>query len=200
VHDVLRPGGRVLVSGPYGAFTGVPGEHAPVLLLAGGSGLAHVRALAEAALRRRTHAPVVLFFAARTQRDLIDDEGFRSWQRRDPGFRYLRTLTGADGPPPAGRVPAVLGDWVCGLSGWRVYVAERPLRPVFIVPGATQSGAMPDPARAVIRRAEHHAVRARACGRPVADEVLCYLDRLSDLLFVLARHAAGDAAEPVSHY
>jgi cob(I)alamin adenosyltransferase len=78
-------------------------------------------------------------------------------------------------------------------------VAERPLRPVFVVPGATQAGAMLDLARAVVRRAERHAVRARSCGHLVADEVLAYLNRLSDLLFVLARHAAGDAAEPASH-
>jgi cob(I)alamin adenosyltransferase len=78
-------------------------------------------------------------------------------------------------------------------------VAERPLRPVFVVPGATRSGAMLDLGRAVVRRAERHAVRARAGGRSVGDEVLRYLNRLSDLLFVLARHVAGDAAEPASH-
>jgi CDP-4-dehydro-6-deoxyglucose reductase, E3 len=126
VHDVLRPGDQVLVSGPYGSFTAAPGEPGPVLLLAGGSGLAPVRALAEAALRRRTPAPVVLFFSARTQRDLIDDERFRSWQRRHPQFRYLRTLTRAGGPPPAGRIPAILGDWFGDLSGWRVYIAGAP--------------------------------------------------------------------------
>jgi cob(I)alamin adenosyltransferase len=53
--------------------------------------------------------------------------------------------------------------------------------------------------RAVVRRAERHAVRARARGHLVSDEVLRYLNRLSDLLFVLARHAAGDAEEPPSH-
>ncbi|MGH3125921.1 MAG: FAD-binding oxidoreductase, partial [Streptosporangiaceae bacterium] len=35
VHDVLRPGDRVLLSGPYGSFTAVPGEPGPVLFLAG---------------------------------------------------------------------------------------------------------------------------------------------------------------------
>ena len=40
VHDVLRPGDRVLLSGPYGSFVAAPGEPGPVLLLAGGSGLA----------------------------------------------------------------------------------------------------------------------------------------------------------------
>ena len=126
VHDVLRPGDQVLVSGPYGSFAAAPGEPAPVLLLAGGSGLAPVRALAEAALRNRTHAPVVLFFSARTPRDLIDDERFRSWQRRQCGFRYLRTLTRADGPPPAGRIPVILSGWFPDLSGWRVYIAGAP--------------------------------------------------------------------------
>lgn len=126
VHDVLRPGERVLLSGPYGSFTAPLGEPGPVLFLAGGSGLAPVRALAEAALRHRTRAPVVLFFSARTQRDLIDDERFRSWQRRHPQFRYLRTLTRADGPAPAGRIPVILGGWFGDLSGWRVYIAGTP--------------------------------------------------------------------------
>jgi cob(I)alamin adenosyltransferase len=56
-----------------------------------------------------------------------------------------------------------------------------------------------DLARAVARRAERQAVRARAGGRPVSGEVLYCLNRLSDLLFVLARHAAGSAGEPASH-
>ena len=125
-HDALRPGDRVLVSGPYGSFTAAPGETGPMLLLAGGSGLAPVRALAEAALRRTTDAQVVLFFSARSERDLIDDERFREWQHRHARFRYLRTLTRAAGPPPSGRIPAILGDWLPGLSGWRVYVAGAP--------------------------------------------------------------------------
>lgn len=78
-------------------------------------------------------------------------------------------------------------------------VAERPLRPVFVVPGTTQAGALLDLARAVVRRAERHAVRARSGGQPVGDDVLRYINRLSDLLFVLARHAAGEAGEPASH-
>ena len=78
-------------------------------------------------------------------------------------------------------------------------VAERPLRPVFVVPGATQAGALLDLARAIVRRAERHAVRARLSGRDTSDDVLRYLNRLSDLLFVLARHAAGSAEEPASH-
>lgn len=75
----------------------------------------------------------------------------------------------------------------------------RPLQPVFLVPGSTATSARIDLARAVIRRAERHAVAARAAEEHVADEVLRYLNRLSDLLYVLARDTSGPAPEPVSH-
>lgn len=78
-------------------------------------------------------------------------------------------------------------------------VAERPLRPVFIVPGATPTSAAIDHARTVVRRAERHVVHARDVGHHVSPLVLRYLNRLSDLVFVLARHAAGDQEEPASH-
>jgi cob(I)alamin adenosyltransferase len=78
-------------------------------------------------------------------------------------------------------------------------VTERPLRPVFIVPGATPSSAAIDHARTVVRRSERHVVRAQEAGHAVSPLVLRYLNRLSDLLFVVARHAAGDAEEPASH-
>ncbi|WP_127573583.1 cob(I)yrinic acid a,c-diamide adenosyltransferase [Georgenia faecalis] len=78
-------------------------------------------------------------------------------------------------------------------------VARRPLRPVFIVPGATALSAALDHARTVVRRAERHALRARAAGHVVTEDAARYLNRLSDLLFVLARSAAGDAEEPASH-
>lgn len=78
-------------------------------------------------------------------------------------------------------------------------VTERPLRPVFIVPGANGLSAAIDHARTVIRRAERHVVQAQDAGHEVSPLVLGYLNRLSDLVFVLARHAAGDLEEAPSH-
>ena len=57
---------------------------------------------------------------------------------------------------------------------------ERPLRPVFIVPGATRASAAMDLARTVARRAERHLIRARATGHIVSPEVVAHLNRLSD--------------------
>jgi len=78
-------------------------------------------------------------------------------------------------------------------------VAERPLRPVFVVPGSGPTSAALDHARTVVRRAERHVVHAQEEGHLVSVTALRYLNRLSDLTFVLARHAAGDEPEPASH-
>lgn len=77
-------------------------------------------------------------------------------------------------------------------------IAARPLEPVFLVPGTTTTSAHLDVARTVVRRAERHAVAARDGGTAVSEAVLGYLNRLSDLLYVLARDASGPAAEPPS--
>ena len=52
----------------------------------------------------------------------------------------------------------------------------------FVVPGQTHTAALLDLARTVVRRAER-----RALTSDVGDSVLAYLNRLSDLLWVMAR-------------
>ena len=61
----------------------------------------------------------------------------------------------------------------------------------FVVPGGTALSAHLHVARTVCRRAERD-VCALAAQEPVTPEVIAYLNRLSDLLFVLARAANGD--------
>lgn len=126
VHQRLRPGEGVLVSGPYGTFVGNRKSGAPTLYLAGGSGLAPVRALAEAAVEDGRPERVTLFFSARTEADVIDTERFREWERRRPGFCFVRTLTRDAGPPPVGRIPVLLPELFPDLAGYDVYVAGAP--------------------------------------------------------------------------
>ena len=76
-------------------------------------------------------------------------------------------------------------------------VAERPLPDVFIVPGANPGSAALDLARSIVRRAERRVVELARAERDVNPEVRRYLNRLSDLLFVLARWQAGEG-EPAS--
>ncbi|HEX6230259.1 MAG TPA: cob(I)yrinic acid a,c-diamide adenosyltransferase [Actinomycetota bacterium] len=75
-------------------------------------------------------------------------------------------------------------------------VRERPLPEAFVVPGADPVSAALDVARAVVRRGERRVVELRGRGAEVNEAVLRYLNRLSDLLFVLARAAAGGGEPP----
>ena len=76
-------------------------------------------------------------------------------------------------------------------------VAERPLPQVFIVPGANPASAAIDLARSIVRRAERAVVALERAERAPNPAVRVYLNRLSDLLFVLARRQAGES-EPAS--
>ncbi|MEE9325605.1 MAG: cob(I)yrinic acid a,c-diamide adenosyltransferase [Dehalococcoidia bacterium] len=58
----------------------------------------------------------------------------------------------------------------------------------FIMPGTTAAGAAMDMARTAIRRAERRALALKDGSAPRNREVLKYLNRLSDLFFMLARY------------
>jgi cob(I)alamin adenosyltransferase len=73
--------------------------------------------------------------------------------------------------------------------------AQMPPLTAFVLPGGTPLAASLHVARTVCRRAERSVL---ALGRtdPVDPLILVYLNRLSDLLFVLARHANHVAGRP----
>ena len=68
------------------------------------------------------------------------------------------------------------------------YVARTAMPQEFVVPGETRGSAAIDLARAVVRRCERHVVRMTREGMLPDGEVVRYLNRLADLLFVLARN------------
>ena len=70
---------------------------------------------------------------------------------------------------------------------------ELPALKSFVLPGGTAAAAHLHVARTVCRRAERLAI---ACGPELNAEVLRYLNRLSDLLFILSR-GANDGDEPL---
>ncbi len=61
----------------------------------------------------------------------------------------------------------------------------------FVLPGESMAGAALDLARATVRRAERRAVGLAASGELPDSQVVPYLNRLADLLFVAARVADG---------
>jgi cob(I)alamin adenosyltransferase len=72
---------------------------------------------------------------------------------------------------------------------------EKRLAPLktFVLPGGSQAASFLHQARTVCRRAERRVI-ASGKQTPIRPEIVVYLNRLSDLLFVLARDANREAS------
>ncbi len=107
------PGDTVLLGPAAGTMT-VPDNDRDLLCVAGGTGLAPVKAIIEDAARRRRDRKVTLFAGARTQRDLYDLPGLARLQADCPALEIVAVI--ADPAPltqPAGDCPRL--SWYRGL-------------------------------------------------------------------------------------
>ena len=95
-------------------------------------------------------------------------------------------------PDPESRGTSLIGDQAIARLEQAIdhFYAQLPTLTQFILPGGSQTGALLHFARTVCRRAERRTVSlARADGIRISLNIIRYLNRLSDLLFVLARFA-----------
>jgi cob(I)alamin adenosyltransferase len=103
---------------------------------------------------------------------------------------------GADFATPVVEAPAfaplrVEADYVTRLEGW-CDLYNEPLQALrsFILPGGTPGAALLHVVRTVVRRAERAGWAAYEVHAETMNvRAITYLNRLSDLLFILARHA-----------
>jgi cob(I)alamin adenosyltransferase len=105
-------------------------------------------------------------------------------------------VLGADLATPMDATPVVerIGETHIEALEERIdrFEADLPDLDRFILPGGTPAGASLHSARTVCRRAERRSVEAKT-STPINEQVIVYLNRLSDLLFVLARWANREA-------
>jgi cob(I)alamin adenosyltransferase len=104
--------------------------------------------------------------------------------------------------PPNVEVPRVGEPFINSLESMSDrYNAELGPLKEFVLPGGCEAGALLHLARTVARRAERRVV-ALAALEEVNPQVVVYLNRLSDLLFILARAAnrRGGASEKLAEF
>jgi CDP-4-dehydro-6-deoxyglucose reductase/ferredoxin-NAD(P)+ reductase (naphthalene dioxygenase ferredoxin-specific) len=89
----LRVGDKVKVSGPLGVSYLRDNHGGPVLLVAGGSGLAPIRSILCTLLGRGYEAPVTLYFGVRSERDVYHEALLRDLAARHANFRYHVVLS-----------------------------------------------------------------------------------------------------------
>jgi CDP-4-dehydro-6-deoxyglucose reductase, E3 len=131
LHDHARPGSTLWLKGPYGDFGWQPAAEATeVLLLAGGSGLAPVLALAEHALAADEARPVRLFLSVRDRTEAFGLDRLHALAHRHRTFTWTVALT-REAPPPGtgwqhGRIDALLPSLAPAAGFAEAYAAGPP--------------------------------------------------------------------------
>ena len=110
VHETLRAGERVRISGPYGRFFVKKSAAVPVVLMAGSSGLSSPRSMILDLLEDGFERPITLVYGQRSREELYYHDEFLALAAQHPNFRYVPALS----HEPEG------SDW----SGFRGFVHE----------------------------------------------------------------------------
>ncbi|HET6545437.1 MAG TPA: 2Fe-2S iron-sulfur cluster-binding protein [Rhodanobacteraceae bacterium] len=127
VFDQLAPGALLRVEGPLGTFVPREDSERPILLMAGGTGFAPIKALIEHFLQLGTRRPMTLYWGARTASELYLRELPEAWAR-DTALRFVPVIADpeyADGLR-VGPVHEVLLEDRPDLSAFDVYMSGPP--------------------------------------------------------------------------
>jgi naphthalene 1,2-dioxygenase ferredoxin reductase component len=89
----LKVGDKVKVSGPLGVSYLRESHAGPVLLIAGGSGLAPIQSILCTLLARGYAAPVRLYFGVRSERDLYHERLLKDLAAQHANFEYRVVLS-----------------------------------------------------------------------------------------------------------
>ena len=162
----------------------------------GETGLAGGIRVSKSSLRVETYGTVdELNSALGLARSMCDDTDLRERTKRIQ--RELFRIGSALATPPQSSKPQVpvLLETVEELTG-QVHELEATegLLSDWSLPGETVAGAAYDLARTVCRRSERNVVRLIESGEAVEPNILAYLNRLSDLLWLFARKVELGAA------
>lgn len=113
---------------------------------------------------------------------------------QDQLFNIGAVLATPAGTKAAANLPPLKAEWAAEMEkAIDAFDKEIPPLSTFILPAGTQAAAALHVARTVCRRAERRVVPLLRAGK-VSNDVIVYLNRLSDLLFTMARvanHRAG---------
>ncbi|MGE0371025.1 MAG: NADH:ubiquinone reductase (Na(+)-transporting) subunit F [Gammaproteobacteria bacterium] len=88
----LAPGDRLRVRGPYGQFCVADG-FAPIVMVAGGSGMAPILSMLRDLSARSSSREVVFYYGARAYEDLICDEAIAAAAANLGSFSYVPALS-----------------------------------------------------------------------------------------------------------
>ncbi|MFT3847973.1 MAG: CDP-6-deoxy-delta-3,4-glucoseen reductase [Propionivibrio sp.] len=123
-RDILR------INGPHGSFYLREDSNKPIVLVAGGTGFAPIKAIVEHAIAEQLSRPMTIYWGGRAKADLYLRPLAESWVREHAHIHFVPVLSdAAQSDEWAGRNGlvhvAAMQDWP-DLSGHQVYVCGSP--------------------------------------------------------------------------
>ena len=100
IHQGLKAGDRVHLSGPYGRFFVRKSAQSPMLFLAGGSGLSSPRSMILDLIAEGCTLPITLINGARSLDELYHHEEFEALELEHANFTYVPVLSNEPGDSP----------------------------------------------------------------------------------------------------
>jgi Na+-transporting NADH:ubiquinone oxidoreductase subunit F len=130
VHKHLKVGDPVTLNGPYGEFRLNPSDR-EIICVAGGSGMAPIKALLLEMERAKNPRPCRYFFGARAKRDLFLVGRMREFEKTLPNFRFIPALSapesGDQWEGETGLITEVVNRQVGDASQAEAYLCGSPL-------------------------------------------------------------------------
>lgn len=131
IHQRLKLGDSVTISGPYGRFYVRKSASDPMIFLAGGTGVSSPRSMILDLLAEGRQEPMVLFHGVRALRDLYDRELFESLASEHANFTYVPVLSakepGDDWAGETGFVHEAMSRHFDGMfAGRKAYICGPP--------------------------------------------------------------------------
>ncbi len=128
VFSDMQPNELLRFEGPHGSFF-YRNNNKPLILMAGGTGFAPIKAIMEQLLAEQFSQAVYLYWGARTQADLYMNELAEQWSQEHDNVHYIPVLSQADDNAWQGRRgyvhEAILEDFE-SLSKFDIYACGPP--------------------------------------------------------------------------
>ena len=138
----LRVGDTVMISPSMGQCTYVAGCSKPILAIAGGIGLAPIKALLEEAIHHGHEAPIYLYFGGRIESDLYMRDDIATLGAAHHDFTLVMALSAEKNSQyRSGMIADVVLEDFDDLNPFRIYIGGPPAMIEASVPGLLAAGA-----------------------------------------------------------
>jgi len=129
VQDILKLGDTVQVNGPNGTAYFRENHRGPIILAAGGTGLAPIKSILDRAFATDAGQPITLYFGVRDERDLYLEDYFNELAASHDNFSFVTVLSepGGESKRRTGFLADAIAEDFSDLDGYKAYLAGPPI-------------------------------------------------------------------------